>query len=98
MPRYATARRAVLLFLFVTIALAGSLGSASAVLIGDPPRHDTPNPSSPPSVHHSHVVAGSGPGPLLWLLVGIAAALLLCGIAFLITRRYRHAHRAMLSA
>lgn len=98
MPRYATARRAALLSLLVTIALAGSLGPASAVLVGDPYRHDLPNPYSPPSLHHSHVVAGSGPGLLIWLLVGVTAALLLGGIAFLIARRYRHAHRAMLSA
>ncbi len=95
MSSYVNARRAALLSLFLLVSLALTVGPASAVRI-DPPRLGPAAPPSHPRMHHSAVVAATGPGPAVWILVGIAAALVVAGGALLATRRHRRTHRAVL--
>lgn len=96
---YARARRAALLFLFLAVSLAGTLGSASARPIPAPYPIANPDTGGPqPQGNHTDVAVSSDAGLLPWVLIGLAVALVAAGVVMVALRRHGRTHQAALTS
>lgn len=89
-----TARRAVLLSLFLLASVVAAAGPSTAARVSPPET----GPAAPAPAAHPAVAVAAGPDVAMWTIIGVAALLVLTGLTLLAARYYRHSHRAATAA